>query len=430
MKTNRRHFLSTSFVGALAATALPRAARGAAKASAPAPLDLPARYAQLDAVLKQPVLRRDLFPAPVILDSIELLRDRNNFLCRVRSRDGVEGISVGHGNQNAKNWPTFKGLIDRCQGKDARDLDSWTTDVPGKNGGIPYNVQLATLEIAILDLLGNTAKKPIAALLGKIINPQVEVYHGSRISELLNLPPEKSLELVRQDLALTNAKAIKIRAGGPGPLDSDSKAGTEKLIRLTRETFGDQMVLGCDGNNKYSVKGGIRLGKILESYNYSWWEEMVPCGWYDELRLVTEALQIPVTTGESEAYLSTFRWLVAHAACDIVQPDTLYFGGMTRAVRVARMAGALGLTYMPHITQYGLGYLYMLPSVAVAPNASRFQEFDGFSTRDANGDEIPIQSKAEPFTIKDGVLKVPTGPGLGLIIDPAYINKHRVVTAW
>lgn len=430
MKTNRRQFITSSVVGGLAATSLPLASRGAEKKPPGTPADLTARYAKLDEILKLPVLRRELFPSPVILETIELLRDRNNFLCRVRSRDGVEGVSAGHGSQNARNWPVFKGLIDRCVGKDARDLDAWTAEVHGKTGGIPYNVQLATLEIAILDLLGNTAQKPIAALLGEVINPRVEIYHGRYMNELLNLPPEKSLELVRQDLAVTKAKAIKIRAGGVGQLDADSKAGTEKLIRLTREMFGDQMVLGCDGNNKYSVKGAIRLGKILESYNYSWWEEMVPCGWYDELKQVKDALQIAVTTGESESYLSTFRWLVANDACDTVQPDTTYFGGMIRAVRVARMAAAFGVSYVPHITQYGLGYLYMLPSVAVSPNAGRFQEFDGFSTRDANGDEIPIQSKTDPFKIENGVLKVPTGPGLGLIIDPDYIKKHRVVTAW
>ncbi len=430
MRTNRRSFISTALVGGLAVTSSPLTSRGAAKSAPAVPPSLAERYARLDEVLKLPVLRRELFPAPVIIETIELLRNGNNFLCRVRSRDGAEGISAGHGSQNARNWPLFRGFIERFTGQDARDLDAWTVDVHGKQGGIPYNVQLATFEIAVLDMLGNLAGKPIAALLGEIVNPRVEIYHGSRIGELINLPPEKSLELVRQDLALTKAKAVKIRAGGPGQLDADSPAGTEKLIRMTREMFGDSMVLGCDGNNKYSVNGAIRMGRILESYGYSWWEEMVPFGWYDELKQVREALDITITTGESESYLSTFRWLVAHGACGAVQPDTLYFGGMTRVVRVARMAAACGLTYMPHITQHGLGYLYMLHSAAVAPNGNRFQEFGGYSTRDANGDDIPIQSKADPFKSEDGTLKVPTGAGLGLVIDPAYVKKHKVVTEW
>jgi hypothetical protein len=39
-----------------------------------------------------------------ISTAIEYLQDRNNFLCRVRSKDGAEGISAGHGSQNKTNW--------------------------------------------------------------------------------------------------------------------------------------------------------------------------------------------------------------------------------------------------------------------------------------------------------------------------------------
>jgi hypothetical protein len=72
----------------------------------------------------------------------------------------------------------------------------------------------------------------------------------------------------------------------------------------------------------------------------------------------------------------------------------------------------------------------MLHCVAVCPNAGKYQEFDLFSTRDANGNEIPIQSKTTPITSEDGVLPVPTGSGLGIIIDPDYVKAHKVITEW
>ena len=274
-------------------------------------------------------------------------------------------------------------------------------------------------------------KKPIGQLIGDILNPMVPVYQGSRMPELLSLPPEQSLEIVKKDLLETKAKAIKMRVGLAGQLDKDSKAGNEKLIRMARETFGDKIVLGCDGNNKFTADGAIRMGKILEEYNYSWWEEMVPFGWYDELKQVKDGLRIPISTGESEAHISTFRWLIAHDACDIVQPDQLYFGGIIRSMKVARMAAVFGKTILPHITQYGLGYLYMLQLISACPNPSKYQEFDTFSTRDANGNQIPIAYKSgDPIISYDGVLKVPTGSGLGIIIDPDYIKTHKVVKSW
>lgn len=430
MKTNRRKFISTAAIGGLAATALPLSSYGSESTAAGSQKDLASRYARLDEILKLPVLKRELFPSPVIIETIEYLRDRNNFLCRVRSKDGAEGISAGHGSQNRSNWPVFSGLIRSFTGKDARDLDTLIPDPHGKQGGIPYNVQVATLEIAILDMLGNIANKPIAALLGKIVNPRISVYQGSRMGELLSLPPEESLKIVKQDLLESKAKAVKMRVGLPGQLDKDSKAGNEKLIKLARETFGDGMVLGCDGNNKFSADGAIRMGKILEDYKYTWWEEMVPFGWYDEIKKVHDALNIKIYTGESESHISTFRWLVANDAVDTVQPDQLYFGGLIRSIRVARMAAEFGIEFVPHITQYGLGYLYMLHCVAVCPNAGKYQEFDLFSTRDANGNQIPIVSKTKPITSEDGVIAVPTGSGLGIIIDPDYVKTHKVVKDW
>ncbi len=431
MNPNRRNFISTMVTGGLAAASLPLKGFGNPNPDAGSMSDLTSRYARLDEILKLPVLKKELFPSPVIIETIELLRDRKSFLCRVRSKDGAEGLSAGHGSQNFRNWPTFRLVSDQVAGKDAREMDTIMPDGGGKSGGTPYNIQCAMLEIAILDMLGNIAKKPIAGLLGDIVNPRIAIYQGTRVMELRRLPPEESLELVKHDLLESKAKAVKIRAGGGGTLDGDNAPGrTEKLIRMARDTFDDKMVLGCDGNNNYSADGAIRIGKMLEEYNYTWWEEMVPFGWYDELRQVKQALKIKIASGESESHISTFRWLVANNAVDTVQPDQLYFGGLIRSIRVARMADAFGMTFVPHITQYGLGYLYMLHCVAVCPNAGKYQEFDLFSTRDANGNQIPFKSKTIPITSEDGVIGVPTGTGLGIIIDPEYVNTHRTVKEW
>ena len=94
------------------------------------------------------------------------------------------------------------------------------------------------------------------------------------------------------------------------------------------------------------------------------------------------------------------------------------------------MAEAFGKTIVPHMTTGGLGYLYMLHFVSACPNAGKYHEFKLFATRDGNGNQVPIESKTEPFTSKDGVIPVPTGSGLGIVIDPDYIKAHKPVLAW
>lgn len=430
MKNSRRDFLRSTALAGGSAALLPLSSScsgGSTKFSIP-------DYTELDRILHLPVLKRELFPSPVILEKIELLRDRDNFICRVRSADGAEGISIGHPFIAKNSYPMFLNiLIPFFTGKDARDLDQLiyqVSETSVKNQGIPLCVQIATLEFAILDMLGTIAGLPAGRLLGDILNPEVSIYLGHHYSNLRKLEPEESLELMRQDVEETSAKAVKLRAGLGDNLasDGDNAPGrTEKLIRMSREVFGDDMVLMIDGNGSYSVKEAIRIGRILEEYNYYFYEEPLPWDWYQEQKEVEQALSIPMAGGEEEFGMHAFRYLVGNEVFQIVQPDLFYFGGMIRTMKVARMAEAAGLKITPHISGGGLGYVYMLQMVSVCPAAADYHEFKMFQTSDANGTLIPVESKAEKFESINGVIRVPSGSGLGLTIDPGYINTHKVL---
>ena len=108
MNINRRKFLASALAGGVAAS-LPLSARGAAGRGNEA---LREKYARLDAILKQPVLRRELFTSPVIIESVELLRYQNNFLCRVRSKDGAVGYSASNNSPMMAVW-VWSSLVSR-----------------------------------------------------------------------------------------------------------------------------------------------------------------------------------------------------------------------------------------------------------------------------------------------------------------------------
>jgi L-alanine-DL-glutamate epimerase-like enolase superfamily enzyme len=391
-------------------------------------------YTDLDRALAEPVLKRDLFPAPVIIETLELLNDRNNFICRVRSTDGAVGISIGHPFIANKGYPMFlHSLYQRFIGKDARDLDNLIFESAERNvkaQGVPLCVQIATIEFAVLDMLGNIAGLPVGELIGEIHHPEISIYLGTRISAMRTMEPEESLELVAKDLEETRAKAFKLRAGRGDNLGMDHENApgrTEKLIRMAREKFGDDLVLMVDGNGTYSTEGAIRLGRVLEEHDFYFYEEPVPWDWYEEQKQVADALTIPMAGGEEEFGMHAFRWLIGNDAFEILQPDQFYFGGMIRSMKVARMAQVRGKKIVPHMSGGGLGYLYMLHFTSACPNAGKYHEFKMFETRDANGTIIPIESKTEPFSSMEGVVKVPTGPGLGIFIDPDYIKTHKVL---
>ncbi len=426
MKINRRRFLEAHLLGGLAA-ALPVAAAAAGGSSSRSG-SLNPRYARLDEVLRQPVLNRSLFPDPVLIETLELLRYKDSFLCRVRSRDGAEGISVGHGGLRTL-YPLFvHNLQPFFIGKDARDLDLLLEKVfiYGFNfryNGISIGMPLATIEFAILDLLGRLAGKPMGRLIGEIRHPEVAVYQATEYREK---SVEESLELIRRDVAEHKARALKIKVGGLMFMTTDIHAEappgrTEKIIPLIRKTFGDEMALYADANGFYSVEEAIRVGKLLEEYRYGFFEEPVMFDWYEETRQVAEALDMPVAGGEQEYSLHGFRWLIANDGLEIVQPDQYYFGGMIRSMKVARMAQAFGKSCTPHMSGGGLGFLYMMHFVSALPNAMPHHEFKSLRT------QVPFQCQTSPLKVVDGEIKVPTGPGLGVDIDPAFVARHEVV---
>jgi L-alanine-DL-glutamate epimerase-like enolase superfamily enzyme len=419
MKTNRRKFIGGMLAGGVAAgwPGLCDGSEGRRNA-----------YARLDEILKKPVLKKELFKRPVIIKSLELLRYGGSFLCRVRSSDGTEGISVGHDTMNTL-YPIF---VTRLQpffiGKDGRELDLLLEKVfiyslNFRLSGMALGIPLATIEFAILDMLGRIAGKSIGELIGEIHHPQVAVYQATEYREK---PVEESLELIKRDVARYNAHAVKIKVGGLMFMTRDINAAgpkgrTEKMIPLIRETFGDKMALYADANGFYSVDEAIRVGRLLEEYGYGFFEEPIPFDWYEETKEVADGLRIPIAGGEQEYGLHGFRWLIANDGLQIVQPDNYYFGGMIRSMKVARMAQAFGKPCTPHMSGGGLGYLYMIHFVSALGNAFAHHEFKGLDT------DVQFECKTSPLKVVDGKIKVPTGPGLGVEIDPGFIEKHKVV---
>lgn len=414
---NRRKFIASSFVGGLAAT-IPGAVHGIERTE-----NADMAYSKLDEILKKSVLKKELFTSPVIIETLELLRFKNSFLCRVRSKDGAVGWSVSNNDAMKSFYPVF---VNRLQpffiGKDAREFESLLEEVYVYQSNYKFQslalwVPVATIEFAILDLLGRIAGKSLGQLIGDIHHPAIAFYQANSERDITG---EAVLEHLHQQLAESKTKALKFKVGGRMSHPEFPADRSVKLIPLVRKIFGDEMHLYADSNGSYSAEEAIRIGKLLQEYKYEHYEEPVPFDWYQETKQVADALTIPIAGGEQEASLHNFRWLIANDALQIVQPDVYYFGGMIRSMKVARMAEAFGKVCTPHISG-GLGYLYMMHFVAALPNAGVYHEFKGNST------DVPFECKTSTLLIDNGVIKVPTGPGSGIDIDPEFIKKHEVV---
>ncbi|MES2393854.1 MAG: mandelate racemase/muconate lactonizing enzyme family protein [Acidobacteriota bacterium] len=427
MQATRRDLFKSSLATAAAAV-LPAPRHPWPPHRIPTPPQIAANFKRLDAARDRPVFRRDLFPNPVIIDSIELLHYKKSWLCRVRSKDGAEGISISNAQQMETLYPIFvQRIAPFFLTEDARDLERlldlcMVYESNYKATSLAVFVPLATLEFAILDMFGKLANKSIGLLISdKIHNPSIAVYqaNGERY-----ISPEETIEHLQRDVAISHAKAIKFKLGGRMSHVETPPDRSARLIPMVRKVFGDDMVISADSNGSYGPEEAIRIGKIMQQYNYAFYEEPVPFDDYDGLQQVADALEIPIALGEQEPSTWNFRHVLAHNSVGIVQQDMFYFGGMVRCMKVARMAAALNKQCIPHISSTGLGFLYMMHFVSAIPNSGPYHEFKEFNN------DLPFTCATSTLrSDANGVLTVPTGPGVGVEIDPAYIAKHEVMKA-
>jgi len=420
-KSTRRRFLTTALAGGAAVSLM-------SHASSDEKDKIQSRFAALDEVLKQPILKKHLFTSPVIIKSLELLEYNGSYLCRVRSEDGAEGLSVAHPNMPSL-FPIFlRDLQPFFIGQDARELDILVEKIfiyrfNFRFNGLAIGLPLATIEFAILDMLGKMVNKPMAELIGEIRNPEIGLYLATEFREL---PLEDHFARIKAEAAKFDINAVKIKVGY---LHSGTKdihyAGipgkSEKLVPMVRDHFGNDFALYADSNGYYDVEGAVKMGRLLEEYNYGYFEEPVLYWHFEETKQVADALTIPIAHGEQDQSYYNFRWLLANDGIDIVEPDTYYFGGFIRSMRVALMGQAVGKPCVTHMTGGGLGFLYNAIFVSALPNPVEHHEFKTFNTR------IPYECPTAEMKVVNGKMKVPTGPGLGVIVDPEFVAKHKPV---
>ena len=415
MHLNRRQIVAGAVGAAL------RPALGANSPYAPKPRTGPSMD-DLAVAASRPVLKRELFKDPIIIQSIELLKVNKEYFVRVRSKDGAEGVAVCNPPRADYLDRILKNLvIPPFLNKDARDLEdliweAYRHEDNYKLYGIALWSPMAWVEMAILDMLGRIAGKSIGQLLGDVRRKDIAVYVASGRRD--TTPPQE-IEYLQSLVEKSRAKALKFRLGGRMSRNADAMPGrTDTLIPLVRKTFGDDFDLHGDSNSSYDPAHAIPVGRMLEEYKYVYYEEPCEFDALEDCKKVRDTLSIPIAQGEQEYSEWRFRWTIANRVCDIVQPDLFYYGGLIRSMRVARMAELAKMPTTVHISG-GFGFVYMLHFASVVKDIGKYQEYKlGMEKYGAWFDP--------PITVKNGLMNVPVGPGVG-IKDPAALLKEAKI---
>lgn len=373
---------------------------------------------------KKPVFNlHRFFNAPVRIASIDLLQAHGQFFLRTRSADGAEGIVQ---TKDIADYIQILGrrVMPHFLGKDARDLEQlidevYAEDSNYKLAGQEFWCPVAYIEQSLFDLMGKALKKPAAELMGGALRKEIPVYLSGSGRDTT---AEAEVDVYVREVARTGAKAVKFKIGGRMSDNRDAyPERTNKLLELAQQKLADKVTLMADANGSYDAKNAIEIGKRLQEMKYLWFEE--PCPWEElsETKKVADALDMKVAFGEQDSSLWLFQWMIDNKVMDVVQPDLNYNGGFIRAAKVARMARQAGMWICPHNTQTGAASVNILQFAATTPNVGPWMEY---VSRQPPRNESWYSPN---FDIKDGVIPVPTGPGMGLEFDPDFLKNATPV---
>ncbi|MBI3944490.1 MAG: mandelate racemase/muconate lactonizing enzyme family protein [Armatimonadetes bacterium] len=353
-----------------------------------------------------------------------LILGRSLFV-RVRTDEGITGI----GECSPMNAPVVAAHIEHslaplAVGHDPTQVELLTERLfvgTYKIAGQTQAMATSGIELACWDIAGKALGVPVWRLLGGLYRDRVPVYASS--GRRNTTPEEEAADLARL-VEAHGFQAVKVKIGQRWGKDEDAMPGRSlALVKECRRVLGEDVAIMVDANGAYSAPRAIALGRRFEEYGVFHFEE--PCPYHDDesTAKVAAALDLPVAGGEQEWDLLRFKTLLANRVVDAIQPDAIKTGGLLRSKKIGVLAEAFGAPVTQHNTQPTIGTVAMLHFAAVCPAARTPQEY---SISAITGQHRLSGLLREPdLRVEDGCLRVPDGPGLGVVLDDEKLAALR-----
>jgi L-alanine-DL-glutamate epimerase-like enolase superfamily enzyme len=255
------------------------------------------------------------------------------------------------------------------------------------------------VELALWDLLGKARGAPVYQLLGGLVQPRLRGYAS----------------LLRYDSAAEVREAVAA-ALGQGFTAVKLHQTDVASVAAAREVAGPDVDIMLDTNCPWTVEQAIAMGRRLEHYELRWLEEPVwPPEDYAGLARVRRAVRIPIACGENDATVFGFREIIAAGAADVVQPSLTKVGGISEMKKIATLAAAANVTFVPHSFYFGPGLAATLHVAASTPGVPYVEMPPG---------RLAAPLLAEPIAAVGGGVAVPDRPGLGADPDPDVLARY------
>jgi len=272
---------------------------------------------------------------------------------------------------------------------------------------------ISAADIALWDLVGKVEGKPISELLFGGFRNQIPVYASL-------YPIGETAEEVKRNCEQAIAKGFRaVKLDGP-PLGQDAKMDAE-ILQSVRGSIGGEYELMVDvAEPGWDLKQGIARTRMYSNYNLYFLEAPFGPEEFENYRALSESVDIRIAYGEQHTTRYEFKELIEKGKLDVVQPDISRAGGITELRRIAHMAQMRGVLMIPHCWKTGISIAANLHLLSALQNAP-YLEFCQPPTS-----PLRYELLKHDFSVVDGCVQVPDGPGLGIELNEKTVEKYRI----
>ncbi len=291
-------------------------------------------------------------------------------------------------------------------------------DVAARRGSMDLFSALSGLEQAMWDITGKALGIPVHALLGGPVREGLRVYANGwyggakEPSELA----ERAVATVEMGFDALKFDPI------PGPwrsyVDRDVERRAVANVATVRAAVGPDVDVLVEVHRRLAPMHAVRLAREIEQYDPFWFEEPVLAENMEALAEARVKIRLPVVTGEELYSKFEFRRVFETGAADIINPDVCNVGGILELREIAAMAETYFVGVAPHnYNSTSIGMAATAHAAAAMPNFVITEYF-------VNLDTVSREIADRPFSVKDGRIAIPEGPGLGMELDEEALVAH------
>ena len=300
---------------------------------------------------------------------------------------------------------------------DLEDLTPWAlrdrvAQVADKHRGLDYSAATSALEMALWDIRGKNAQKPLYEMLGGA--------HATRIPVYANIWSETQWRATELATRATQLKAQGYTAIKVHPLLNHDLEEAVGAVATVRAAIGPDMHLMVDMDAKGDLDSAISFAKSIAPYAPYWLEEPTDGAEIDLLAQVSRDADLRIVTGERQFSLAHFRGILRAQGAHILNPDIAGLGGLLDMLDLSRLAHASGVALSPHCwNSMTVAASAMLHVCAAIPNTEMAEIYPEYIAHGARFASVS-------FTLHGAEAALSATPGLGVAMDVAALQACTV----